>query len=54
MKGKTHIEDLVNVLFFQIRPCHHPSIEVNLSLEAHFTQSHICGLHIMDGPVYNK
>lgn len=48
------MEDLVNVLFFQVRPCHYSAIKVNFSLEANFTQSHISGLHVVDGPAHNK
>lgn len=53
-KKKTYNEYLVNVLFFQIRPCHHSAIKVNFSLEAHFTQAQICGLHVVDRSAHNK
>lgn len=54
-KGEdTYIEYLVNVLFFQIRPSHNTAIKVNFSLESHFTQPHVSGLHVVDGPAQNK
>lgn len=46
---RTYIENLVNVLFFQIRSCHHSTVKVDLSFEAHFTQPQVSGLHIVDG-----
>lgn len=51
---RTYIQDLVNVLFFQIRPCHHSTVKVDLGFEAHFTQAQVSGLHIMDGSGYSS
>lgn len=49
MGETTYVQDLVNVLLFQIRPRYHSAVKIDLRLEAHFTQPHVSGLHIMDG-----
>ena len=49
-KTNTYMEELVNVLFFQIRPCHHSAVKVNFSLEANFTQPQVSGLHVRGWP----
>ncbi|TNN73050.1 hypothetical protein EYF80_016720 [Liparis tanakae] len=36
-----------------VRACHHSAIEVNFSLEAHFAQSQIRGLHVELGELLN-
>lgn len=50
----TYVQDLINVLLFQIRPRYHSAIKIHLSFEAHFTQAHVSGLHVMDGSGYSN
>ena len=49
MVETTYVEDLVNVLLFQIRPSYHSAVKIHLSFEAHFTQPYVSGLDVMDG-----
>lgn len=51
---RTYAQDLVNVLLFQIRPRYHSAVKIDLGFEAHFTQPHVSGLHVMDGSRYSN
>lgn len=54
MVKTTYVQDLVNVLLFQIRPRYHSAVKIDFSFEAHFTQPHVSGLHVMDGSGYSN